>query len=570
MGKRRIITAVSIAAAIAVGIWVGMYRSEVPRSGTVDQSTPLRSRPIERSTAGVRVDPQAPLAPPEPSDRSPVSNPEIIGEVTADTGPPIAGAEVYAIQPGIDWCPNSQVTSAKSAANGLYRLVLKPDQGAFDLIAVASGHVPRVVLSNCTLTPSERRTQNITLTRGANICGTVTDEWGRPVVGAEVLALGLEADPPRINTMHRLGSAGLRCTYGRARTDDAGRYDVSGLVGGRSYMVYARSRSMYVSYDIVGGSKTVSAGTAGVDFVLEAAHCVTFRFLDARTQTPIPDVRVEFLGQGMGSLFPEEVGELYADQESAAALRRKGQFVLRARVTPEARKPSAPRKLTVYVTALGYERRTLHFDFDVVPTSLEREEIVKLQPVASTFGGVRLTLQPSAPSVAVDGPVPVRVASDGGTWIEYPDVIPLGRVIEFSHVPAGPLRLECLVGSGMWATYPGFTYAFEPLDVVVPANGMVELAVTAKPLIDRGSVRIVAADENGSPLDFVSLSVAGGNRYSYFPACRFPGTARNLELPAGTYKVTGSKFGYRDDEKSFVVNTGEPREVALVLTREDK
>jgi len=185
------------------------------------------------------------------------------GRIVAADGRPLAGAEVLLSAPDT---PQTQRRATISDVDGAYQFVLPQDRGGtFRITARRPGYVPGIYGQREGFDLGEDATVvagavtsdlNITLVRPAVISGRIFDENGDPVEGASVHALTVR----RVDGRRRLAGA----PGAAQRTDDLGRYRVSGLSGG-DYVpiaVVGQITGTNVSIDLPGYATTYYPGTA--------------------------------------------------------------------------------------------------------------------------------------------------------------------------------------------------------------------------------------------------------------------------------------------------------------------
>lgn len=197
----------------------------------------------------------------------------IFGRVTRE-GQPVADAVVT-------WDQGSRTAEGVTDAAGRYELVGVPSGD----VAVASMSTPLGAYTRregAAIAPGSRNQVDLELDTYASVSGSVVDEHGRPVAGAYV-AMQMNGDS------------------GGAMTDDAGRFVVTALSGGRSYEVsvfptgarvksYPAARGESLPRIVVANKQTAVTGV--VLAVRTERGSIHGRVVDD-IGAPIPDARVK-------------------------------------------------------------------------------------------------------------------------------------------------------------------------------------------------------------------------------------------------------------------------------------
>ena len=175
----------------------------------------------------------------------------IRGRVTvSDTGAPLrrASIRVNFNSPGV---PGGGVTTTTDD-DGRFAVGGLP-AGRYTIYATKGGYVGKTS-DPFNLADNEHRDSfNLTVARGAVIAGTITDEFGDPVVGAQVMPMRSQF----VGGTRRLTPFGATAT-----TNDIGEYRIFGLDAGQ-YYVAVTSRPAVLATPVGPAVLATSAGPAG-------------------------------------------------------------------------------------------------------------------------------------------------------------------------------------------------------------------------------------------------------------------------------------------------------------------
>ena len=167
----------------------------------------------------------APAQPARDAARPPTGTASVRGRVTvADTGAPLRRASIrvnfIAAGPGGGGVTTATDDDGRYAIGGL-------PAGRYTIFATKGGYVGKTS-DPFNLADNERRDDvNLAVARGAVIAGTIIDEFGEPVVGAQVMPLRSQF----VSGTRRLIPFG-----GTASTNDIGEYRIFGLDAGQYYV----------------------------------------------------------------------------------------------------------------------------------------------------------------------------------------------------------------------------------------------------------------------------------------------------------------------------------------------
>jgi len=166
--------------------------------------------------------------PPRDANRLQIGTASVRGRVTvADNGAPLrrASIRVNFNSPGVPGGPGGGVTTMTDD-EGRYAVGGLP-AGRFTIYATKGGYVGKTS-DPFSLADNEHRDNfNLTVARGAVIAGTITDEFGEPLVGAQVMPMRSQF----VGGARRLMPFGATAT-----TNDIGEYRIFGLDAGQYYV----------------------------------------------------------------------------------------------------------------------------------------------------------------------------------------------------------------------------------------------------------------------------------------------------------------------------------------------
>ena len=244
------------------------------------------------------------------------------GEVVDGAGAPLAGVEVTA-GGGMPWMGGAGARRAETAADGSFALRgVAP--GVVEVEAEREGWLDATSGELELAEGEERGGVRLVLERGLSIAGLVRGTEGEPVQGADVTV-------ERLTRQNWGGWGGSRIRReGRAATDAAGRFAISGLQEG-SYTVRASLVDELSGAAARAALEGVEAG--GPEVALDLAGPVAFegRVVDDLEQ-PVPAFEIELASVEQGG--PEE-RQAYEDPEGRFRFARAGPGLWRVRVEAE-------------------------------------------------------------------------------------------------------------------------------------------------------------------------------------------------------------------------------------------
>lgn len=223
--EARLVTALGILGGILVAAILVLHRRAHP-----DMHTHLTSIVVAVCLAGAVVGASS-VQPPRRGAPQPTGTARISGTVvTAETGMPVRGAAVRLTSP----MPGGGAWTTTTDANGRFEFVDLP-AGRFSVTATKAGFVAMSARQTAAGDPvplidlrdGQHYTDgHIRLPRGGVIAGRVTDEYGEPVVEAEVRVF---------RTQYVQGTQRLMAVRG-VHTNDLGQYRLYGLQPGKYFV----------------------------------------------------------------------------------------------------------------------------------------------------------------------------------------------------------------------------------------------------------------------------------------------------------------------------------------------
>jgi hypothetical protein len=210
----------------------------------------------------------------------------LTGRVLAEEGTPLADALVYAIRPDVPGVRRLvEVIHTKTGEDGAFRLGGLPGGARLDVGVKAPEYVAGLVLDVDVPAGGSKRIEDFVVRRGKTIAGRVVLADGKgPVHRAGVRVF----KDPVLKDFVVFGRRGIHAAGGISRTDEEGRFAVTGLEDG-DWDVDA------VTLGLAGvrpGATDVAAGTKNVELVFVRATNVKIRVLDGETGEPIRKFRV--------------------------------------------------------------------------------------------------------------------------------------------------------------------------------------------------------------------------------------------------------------------------------------
>lgn len=481
----------------------------------------------------------------------------IAGTVVDERDAPMLGARVGAVTLGADGPAESASEAVETDAGGRYR-VRVPAAGRQVVVAVADGAVPGCVEVSAVL-GREVESLTIRLALGVAVEGSVRRTDGEPLPGLDVTAEPV-GDAPRLVRLTLRNGSGVTARWAaggvlpdrrEAKTDDAGRFRIGGLLPGTHRVGVMQGRWDSVSRTIgavFGGmTREVGVPASGVDFT---ADVVRLRVAVRSQGKPVGGAMVHLeAGRDSVGLGAGDDGELdfgvRPGQEYGIWVEAEGYRPARLRVTAPA--PGDP-----------------------------RVEVIEMERLADPGAIVVRFRGPGTEAIAVagyhfrtgagahDGPQPPVRVVDGAFRIER---APAGRVV-LAVTPDGPVG-----GTSGWWTDAVAT-------VEVPSGGEigVEMAVHRG-----GRLRVAAKDRDGAfvraqtalvgptgPVSPIFWYWTDGASTSYTGMGATAAGPSDLVrvLPPGAYTLTLSLAGHRSCTLPFAIREGETTPVEATLDPE--
>lgn len=240
----------------------------------------------------------------------------VVGRVMDDAGGPVASAGIWLTAHTDGWTAGGVVTKSDGAGRFLLRDVPR-DQS---LGAVAPAYAPSALvdLDSCDTSRDPVEIELLLSGRGGGLFGTVTDEAGEPVRDA-IVAVG---DGRRFRSTNSDGTVAEGWTTRAVRSDDAGRYVVSGLDPGRT--VVRTKAPAFAAW--TGEADVIAGGETRCDVRLQRGGAITGRVRDAHGE-PVAGATVHAFPEPLNETFlqsgqidaPGPFAHLAADVDSEGA-----------------------------------------------------------------------------------------------------------------------------------------------------------------------------------------------------------------------------------------------------------
>jgi hypothetical protein len=207
------------------------------------------------------------------------------GAVRDGEGRPVAGAIVYAIQPGIAGVRRLvEVIHVETGADGTFLLPGLP-AGKMDVGVKARGYLAGLRTDLTVVAGRETPVTELVLRPGKSISGRVVLEGGKGPVDRAWVFVYRNPDLKGFTVFGRLGIAD---GGGHARVDEEGKFEVSGLADGE-WDVDVLTLGLA---PVRPGASGVAAGTEGLELVFARATAVKIRVYDGETGKPFPRFHV--------------------------------------------------------------------------------------------------------------------------------------------------------------------------------------------------------------------------------------------------------------------------------------
>ena len=188
------------------------------------------SRPVERRVT-VPLEPGAVL----------VGVVRVAGTTRAVAGASVIGRQGGSVEGMSSAYPGPPFARTTTDADGGFRVEGVPLGGIVSLDASAPGHSTTTRSLMLGEGAADHPPVEIEIAPGALVSGTVVGPDGRPVAGAEVLAIAVDDSTPLATLEARLGPWGVAMrTAASARTDADGRFEVDALAVPARYRFFAR------------------------------------------------------------------------------------------------------------------------------------------------------------------------------------------------------------------------------------------------------------------------------------------------------------------------------------------
>ena len=422
------------------------------------------------------------------------------------------------------------------------RTATSDEEGLFSLAGVKTGTLPVAVRATgfgfwrteVELTEGERAWLDITLGEVVTVTGTVTDEWGEPLADATVRAYDRMPETPFIQG----GQIDFELTFGyvAARSDEQGRYRLTGLTPGEVFLFAQQPRESRMS-DTVPFARTVLHAEPG----------------DAIEWNPVisPGRTIDGIvlyadGYPMGNVFVTATDEqsglrhvLYNDKEG------RFRFICLE---------GATYKLHVQYWRSPPGTPPLEED-GVIP---EQGSVELRAPFAKPVEGPRGTiigrLNDAGRRVPHEGALQVLLVYDNNAWRTDAEIEE--NVFRWDDIPAGGYRVVAMAGETVIAEGDRFEIAAAEVRDI----GVLE---TEPP----GTV-VLKLERGEGALDLeprIYLQREGWIRGSEIAMGR-RSEVRLDNLTAGTYRVTGFASGMVGLEGEVEVRIGEESELVLTVS----
>jgi protocatechuate 3,4-dioxygenase beta subunit len=536
----------------------GPARLYFPNASALPDAEALSLKPGQERAGVDLVGPRPPLPGPDFSRADPLpiardanakTTAAIHGRVLGSTGGAIAGAEVRIGGDAI-----RQLPPVATDALGQYEFLNLPP-GVYSVSARKRGYIARQFGQARTVDPGERialvvderrERADITLPRTSAITGQITDEYGDPIEGVSVRVHQIRYVSGRRRLVDAPGT-------GSSRTDDAGRYRVSGLRPG-SYAVAAYIGQLVGQpgiADIPGYATTYFPGTANppelslvpvplsqdvdsVNFALSRTATATISGT-ARTSTgePVTGGLVLASSRRSGTVATTQVG---------------------ARIQPDGRFefPNVPPGQYVIQAYRGRLKASLEGEFAAVPITVNGANVSDLEIRLSqgsrisgriTFDGATV---PSSRNIDITPlPTDVDLAPIDGNFARAD--IHNDWTFEMGGIN-GQRRLEVRRAPRGWGLKRVVVNGIDVTDLPLPFGASNQsLADVEVVLTDRiTEVSGTAQDDRGRAVSSARVVVFSGDRDQWYDKSRFVKSAATdaagafvvRDLPPGAYFVS--------------------------------
>lgn len=498
---------------------------------------------------------------------SPDATGSVRGRVTTAAGVPIAGATVQAYGAADSFLP-----AVETDARGLYVIDGIPP-GEYRVLAFKRGYITpepgqaqnaTEILSMTNRSGRDRvvsigRGQmvdsvDLTLGRGASIAGTIIDESGEPMQDVVVNAVVLRAMGGQVRAL-RVSSPGSN-----GRTDDRGRYRISGLQPG-TYVVQAAaggvlsSSNGYVPLYYPGGPAIdqattmrldIDAAAAGIDLTLvpQPTRQVRGTLFDTDgNPLGIRDGALDRAGMATsvtvalaaisppGGIQPEPVRTASnADGTFAFNNVAPGSYVVQAavngRAVPAANVPTSQQFAEGFVTLAGDDPPPIELRLSRGATLLGRVVYEGIAESFPPFAGMQLLVVPAAADRD-----PLLAASSNGFALLSDNTFEYRGVFGPSFLSVRPRNPDWYVKS---ITYRGQNLADSAFDFGATETFRdVEIVISGAAAVVTGRV----TDDRAAPIRDYTVVFIPTDRSKWTSRSRWLKTARAMQ--DGTFRATG-------------------------------
>lgn len=236
------------------------------------------------------------------------------GTVVGAAGSPVAGATVgiYAINAGAGSGPEDVQLEGQvvTDAQGSFEFAGRPRGGFATLLARKPGLAPAWI----DLRRLASQPQRLVLTPPATLAGTVVDETGKPVRGAEVtVALASRETPAETGgrvMAYLTGKLARECFSARSGAD--GQFRIEGFPTNASALLTVRLPGKALrstAEQQAADTLPWQAGQEGIRLVIEPAGIIEGRVTVQGSSTEVPVARLTLRSEGIGFVIPPDASE---------------------------------------------------------------------------------------------------------------------------------------------------------------------------------------------------------------------------------------------------------------------
>jgi len=477
-------------------------------------------------------------------------------------GQPIPAALVYWSRPeelyamdGAGW------PSATTDDAGRFTLGIPSDDEIHEtlvIIAVKNGY--SAGKASVATNPLPDEPLMITLTQGLRRAGTVRTSSGRAVAGAAVVFAGSHARTLNSRVGLRLGDRALDGSLCVARTDDAGRFDVGGLMPEEVYLVQAEKEGFVVPRGAAQYIECRPASGDALELSLDPLVGVWLQCRDRESGVPISTwggvsvIDAPSGGHEMTPWYPSNDPTAWSGQHPW----HPGEFRVVYSVPDPMLLDSDARAVTVRITKPGFEDLVASIPLRLVtewrggtPTVVE----LARRPIAG-FGTVRLRIR-EFPRAERPNFIPLVLRAGESTFIQSAMWNTREQLYESRLVPAGEYTLADFEGGGV---------------VRIDRGAVVDVTVSF-PRISNASLRLVLVDQARRALTYASVAlIAEDGRVvaSWEPRMAFQDGRQEINsLEPGRYDIVIYKPGFMQATRTVDVVAGSRNEIEIVLVQDN-